>query len=55
MRYRSTAVQIYDMPVSLTPDARLSQRMAKLVSVVTMVGLAGFFLFLLFGIISQSM
>ena len=55
MRYQGTAVQIYDMPSPVGPDARINRRMALLVSTIGLIGLVAFLGLLLFGIISQRM
>jgi hypothetical protein len=55
MRYQGTAVQIYAMPSPAGPDARFNQRMTQLVSTIGLCALIGFFMFLLFGILSQGL
>ena len=53
MRYQGTAVQIYDLPVPSDLDARFDRRMALIVSVIGLLGLAVLGAFLVLGIASQ--
>jgi hypothetical protein len=55
MRYRDTAVQVYDVPTSTDPDAVRENRLALFVSMLVMLGLAGFAAFVVFGIVSQKL
>lgn len=53
MRYQGTAIHVYDMPAPSDPDTRLNRRMALLVSVGGLLGLAAFGGLVVLGIISQ--
>jgi hypothetical protein len=53
MRYQGTAIQIYDIPSPANPEVRFNRRMALILAVVGLLGLAAFLAFALFGIVSQ--
>lgn len=55
MQYRDTAVHVYDIPTAVDPEGRWDRRMALLVSLLVMLGLAGFAAFVVLGIVSQRL
>lgn len=55
MRYRDTAIQIYDTPMSMDPAPHWSwdRRLTMLLSMIAVLALVGFLVFVVFGIVSQ--